>query len=142
MTKHTRKSQNARNDTRNIPRNTKSLIPRAPSLNVRKTGAMQESFSLPALQTASPSQHELTQHSPVLSQRLSRTLSGITRNSSISRTNYHNYHATPATLSHMAGLFSFSQFRLLRPHDYSLHAVSLLNAKSFRTPCGACAQSL
>lgn len=165
MTKHTRYATNTRNDTRNISRNTKSRtthsntrdcsthgripkIPRAPYLTLNTGGIARKFFTTctanclaPFLFIVSTSQHELTQHSSDLSQRFSRSLSGIVRNSSISRTNYHNYHATPATLSHMAGLFSFPQFRLLHPHDYSLHAVSLLHAKSFRTPCGACAQS-
>ena len=56
----------------------------------------------------------------------SRTLSGITRLCSMPRTNFHTW----------PGFFSFPQFRLLRTLDYSLHAISLILANTFRTCAG------
>ncbi len=102
-------------------------IPRAPSINVRKTEAMQESFSTHELQTASHRSFSIPHY---LNTNLHNTVP-IYRNSFTQ-----NYHATHATLQHMAGLFSFPQFGLLHTHDYSLQAVSLINEKTFRTSAG------
>ncbi len=89
MTKHTRKSQNARNDIRNIPRNTKSLTthstardcsthgrissnpPRPLSKCQKNRGNARKFFTsctanclAPFLFIASTSQHELTRNTP------------------------------------------------------------------------------